>query len=174
MVSGGGDGLGRAMAIGLADAGSQRGSFSRKLEKCEEAAREIEMRGVRVLGLQCDISREEDVARLMGRVLETFGQIDILVNNAGGTWGAWPEDMTFEDWHKVIDLNINGTFCPSQLGCRQRNDQSPKGKDNQYILLCRFKGHRPGVHERHSIQHIQGRNRDLHYGPGREMGQAPD
>jgi NAD(P)-dependent dehydrogenase (short-subunit alcohol dehydrogenase family) len=119
MVSGGGDGLGRAMALGLADAGANVAVFSRKLEKCEAVAREIEARGVGALAVQCDISRQEDVDRLMEQTLQKFAHIDILVNNSGRTWGAEPEDMKFEDWSKVIDLNINGTFRITQAVGRE-------------------------------------------------------
>ncbi len=119
MVSGGGDGLGRAMALGLADAGANLVVFSRKVEKCEAVAREIEERGVGALAVRCDISRQEDVDLLMEQTLKKFAHIDILVNNSGRTWGAEPEDMKFEDWSKVIDLNINGTFRITQAVGRE-------------------------------------------------------
>jgi gluconate 5-dehydrogenase len=110
MISGGGDGIGRAMASGLAEAGSDIVVFSRRLEKCEEVAHEIETLGARALALQCDITREDDVDRVVTQTIKEFSKIDILVNNSGRTWGAAPEEMPYEAWQKVIDLNINGTF----------------------------------------------------------------
>jgi gluconate 5-dehydrogenase len=117
MISGGGDGIGRALATGLAEAGSDVVVFSRRLEKCEETAHEIETGGARALALQCDITRENDVDRVVTQTIKKFNKIDILVNNSGRTWGAAPEEMPFEGWQKVIDLNINGTFrCTQRVG----------------------------------------------------------
>jgi NAD(P)-dependent dehydrogenase (short-subunit alcohol dehydrogenase family) len=117
MISGGADGIGRAMATGLAEAGADIVVFSRRLEKCEEAAHEIEKCGVRALALQCDITRENDVEQVVSQTIKKFEKIDILVNNSGRTWGAAPEEMPYEGWQKVIDLNINGTFrCTQRVG----------------------------------------------------------
>lgn len=110
MVSGGGDGLGQSMALGLADAGADVVVFSRRVEKCEEVAGEIERRGRGALAVRCDIGKQEEIDRLLVQTLQRFGRVDILVNNAGRTWGGPVENMRFEDWCKVIDLNINATF----------------------------------------------------------------
>jgi NAD(P)-dependent dehydrogenase (short-subunit alcohol dehydrogenase family) len=117
MISGGGDGIGRAMATGLAEAGSDIVVFSRRLEKCEEVANEIETIGTRALALQCDITRESDVERVVKETINKFNKIDILVNNSGRTWGAAPEEIPYDAWDKVINLNINGTFrCTQRVG----------------------------------------------------------
>jgi NAD(P)-dependent dehydrogenase (short-subunit alcohol dehydrogenase family) len=117
MISGGGDGIGQAMATGLAEAGSDVVVFSRRLEKCEEVAHEIETIGARALALHCDITRESDVDRVVTQTIKKFNKIDILVNNSGRTWGATPEEIPYEAWQKVIDLNINGTFrCTQRVG----------------------------------------------------------
>jgi len=117
MISGGGDGIGRAMATGLAEAGADIVVFSRRLEKCEETAQAIEDIGTQALALQCDITREDDVDRVVTQTIEKFSKIDILVNNSGRTWGAAPEELPYEAWQKVIDLNINGTFrCTQRVG----------------------------------------------------------
>jgi NAD(P)-dependent dehydrogenase (short-subunit alcohol dehydrogenase family) len=110
IVSGGGDGLGRMLALALGEAGSNVVACSRKLHKCEETARAVEKLGVKALPVQCDITKDEDVDRLVGEVISQFKRIDILVNNAGRTWGAAPEDISMADWQKVIDLNLSGTF----------------------------------------------------------------
>lgn len=115
LVSGGGDGIGRAMAIGLADAGSDVVVFSRRVEKCEAVAGEIEDHGGRALALACDILNEAEIERVVAETLRVFGKIDVLVNNSGRTWGASPEDITFDDWKKVIDLNLNATFRCTQI-----------------------------------------------------------
>jgi NAD(P)-dependent dehydrogenase (short-subunit alcohol dehydrogenase family) len=117
MISGGGDGIGRTMATGLAEAGADIVVFSRRLEKCEEAAHAIEKFGVQALALQCDITSENDVERVVTQTMKKFNKIDILVNNSGRTWGAAPEEMPSDAWQKVIDLNINGTFrCTQRVG----------------------------------------------------------
>ena len=91
--------------------------FSRRLEVCEEVAHEIKKLGVRALAYQCDINREEDVARVVSESLKELNRIDILVNNSGRTWGASPEEIKLEEWRKVIELNINGTFrCTQMVG----------------------------------------------------------
>ncbi len=117
VVSGGGDGLGKMISTGLAEAGSDVVVCSRRREICEEAAHEIEKTGVKTLAVPCDITVNEDVDRLINLTLKSFSKIDVLVNNAGRTWGASPEDIEIENWLKVIDLNVNGTFrCTQQVG----------------------------------------------------------
>lgn len=127
IVTGGGIGLGRVMAIALGEAGSNVVICSRKLEKCEATARDIEKLGVKALGIQCDITREEDVDRVVRETVRRFQNIDILVNNSGRTWGASPEDIQIEDWQKVIDLNITGTFlCTQKIGREMIKQKSGK------------------------------------------------
>lgn len=117
IVTGGGDGLGRIMATSLGEAGSAVVICSRRLEKCEETAHEIEKLGSSALAMQCDINCDQDVDRVVSETLRKFQKIDILVNNAGRTWGGSPEDIKIEDWQKVIDLNITGTFrCTQKVG----------------------------------------------------------
>jgi len=110
IVTGGAVGLGRQMALGLAETGADVVVCSRKIEKCEEMGRQIESLGVRTLALQCDLTLAEEVDQVVKETLKDFGKIDILVNNAGRTWGAPVEELKVEDWKKVIDLNITGTF----------------------------------------------------------------
>jgi NAD(P)-dependent dehydrogenase (short-subunit alcohol dehydrogenase family) len=145
MISGGGDGIGRAMAFGLAEAGSDVVVFSRRIEVCEEVANAIQKLGVRALAFKCDISREEDVARVVSESLKEFKQIDILVNNSGRAWGASPEEIGFDAWQKVIDINIHGTFrCTQAVGremIKQRKGKiinissyaGSRGTDPQYL-----------------------------------------
>jgi gluconate 5-dehydrogenase len=117
MISGGGDGIGRSMALGLAEAGADVIIFSRRLEICGEVAGEIETLDRSALALQCDITSDEDVDRMVRASIEKFGKIDILINNSGRTWGASPEEIPIDAWNKVIDLNINGTFrCIQKVG----------------------------------------------------------
>jgi NAD(P)-dependent dehydrogenase (short-subunit alcohol dehydrogenase family) len=114
IITGGGDGLGRMIATGLAEAGSDIVICSRKLDKCEETAHELEKLGIKSLAIQCDISRDEDLDRVINETGRKFQRIDILVNNSGRTWGGSPEDIQAEDWQRVIDLNLSGTFRVTQ------------------------------------------------------------
>ena len=125
IVTGGAIGLGRQMALGLAEVGANIVICSRKLERCEEMAHEIESLGVKALAFRCDLNKEEEIDHVVKETMKKFGKIDILVNNSGRTWGAPMEELKIEDWKKVIDLNITGTFQFTQkVGremIRQRN-----------------------------------------------------
>ncbi len=119
LISGGGDGIGRAMAVALAEAGSKVVIFSRRIEKCEEVAHEIEKKGGHALAIACDILKEAELENVVSETLQAFGKIDVLINNSGRTWGATPEDIAFDDWKKVIDLNLNATFHCTQIVGRE-------------------------------------------------------
>jgi NAD(P)-dependent dehydrogenase (short-subunit alcohol dehydrogenase family) len=114
IITGGGDGLGQAMALGLAEAGSDVVVCSRKLEKCEATAHSIEAMGRKAMAFKCDVSQEEDIEQVVSQTVKEFQAIDVLVNNSGRTWGGPPEELRLEDWKKVIDVNMHGTFVFSQ------------------------------------------------------------
>jgi NAD(P)-dependent dehydrogenase (short-subunit alcohol dehydrogenase family) len=114
VVTGGGTGLGQQIAIGLAEAGSDIVICSRKLERCQEAAQRIRALGVKALAFRCDLNREEEIDSVVKAAMKEFGKIDILINNAGRTWGKSMEDLELENWRKVMDVNVTGTFLFSQ------------------------------------------------------------
>jgi len=118
IVTGGGTGIGRQMAQGLAEAGANLVLCARKAERCEQAASELEQLGVRAIGLGCDVRDPEQVQHVVGKAVEELGGVDILVNNAGTVWGATPEEMPLEGWQKVIDVNLTGVFLFSQAAGR--------------------------------------------------------
>jgi NAD(P)-dependent dehydrogenase (short-subunit alcohol dehydrogenase family) len=115
IVSGGGTGIGRAIAVGLAQAGASVAVCGRRLEKCEEARDEIKAKtGISALAHSCDISKRDEVDKLVRRVLDHFGRIDILVNNAGVT-STYPFlELPEEEWDRVINTNLKGYFLCSQ------------------------------------------------------------
>jgi NAD(P)-dependent dehydrogenase (short-subunit alcohol dehydrogenase family) len=123
IVTGGGKGIGRQMAQGLAEAGANVVLCARNAERCEQAAGELEQLGVRALGLGCDVRDSEQVQAVVGRTVADFGGVDILVNNAGTVWGATPEDMPLEGWQKVVDVNLTGVFLFSQAAGRAMIDR---------------------------------------------------
>ena len=122
IVTGGGKGIGRQMAQGLAEAGANVVLCARQADRCEQAAAELEQLGVRALGLGCDVRDPEQVAAVVARTVADFGAVDVLVNNAGTVWGAAPEDMPLEGWQKVVDVNLTGVFLFSQAAGRTMID----------------------------------------------------
>jgi NAD(P)-dependent dehydrogenase (short-subunit alcohol dehydrogenase family) len=110
IVSGGSMGLGLQMAEGLAEMGATLVVCARKKERCEEAADALRRRGVQTLALGCDVKDKAAIQQVVDETLAKFGRIDILVNNAGVSWGAPVEDMTLEQWDKVLSTNLTGTF----------------------------------------------------------------
>jgi NAD(P)-dependent dehydrogenase (short-subunit alcohol dehydrogenase family) len=119
IVTGGGKGIGRQLAQGLAEAGADIVVCARQAERCEQAAAELGELGVRTLGLGCDVRDPEQVQEVVARTVADFGRVDILVNNAGTVWGATPEDTPLEGWQKVVDVNLTGVFLFSQAAGRQ-------------------------------------------------------
>jgi gluconate 5-dehydrogenase len=115
IVTGGGRGLGLAMAEALSEAGGKVVICSRKEKTCKEAAQKIVEQGGYGLGLKCDVSRPEDILMVRDIVLRELGRIDILVNNSGATWGAPTEEYPIEGWNKVIGVNVTGTFLCSKI-----------------------------------------------------------
>jgi gluconate 5-dehydrogenase len=114
IITGGSVGLGRQMAEGLAEAGANLVLCARKKERCEQAAEEMRLLGVKTLALGCDVKNSNDVQAVVDATVSQFGGIDILINNAGTSWGAPVEEMRLEHWNKVIETNLTGTFLFSQ------------------------------------------------------------
>jgi gluconate 5-dehydrogenase len=117
IVTGGSIGLGRQIAEGLAEMGARLVLCARKQERCQKAAEELSQLGVEAIALACDVKNPASVEQLVGETLRQFGRIDVLVNNAGISWGAPAEQMTLEEWNKVIETNLTGTFlCAQAVG----------------------------------------------------------
>ena len=142
IVTGGGSGIGRQMATGLAEAGASLVLCARKPERCEEAASELEKLGVRALGMACDVRDSAQVQAVVDRTKTEFGSLDILVNNAGTSWGAPAEDHPLEGWQKVIDVNLTGVFLFSQAAGRVMIDRSG-GKIVNIASVAAFGGAPP-------------------------------
>jgi NAD(P)-dependent dehydrogenase (short-subunit alcohol dehydrogenase family) len=110
IVSGGSMGLGLQMAEGLAEMGATLVICARKKERCEEAAETLRSRGAQTLPLGCDVNDKAAIKQVVDQTLAEFGHIDILINNAGVSWGASVDEMTLEQWDKVLSTNLTGTF----------------------------------------------------------------
>lgn len=115
IMTGAGRGLGRAMALDLAEAGADLIAAARTKEQIEETAEMIRATGRRCIAVQVNITDSASVQTMVDASLAEFGRIDVLVNNAGGATRGWNkplEDITDEQWHKGIDTNLTGAvFC---------------------------------------------------------------
>lgn len=92
---------------------------ARRREWLDETVTEFAGRGFNAIGKVCDVSNEDEVRAVVDSTARHFGSVDILVNNAGVSWGAMPEDMTLEQWQKVIDVNLTGCFLMAQAAGRE-------------------------------------------------------
>ena len=107
------------MAEALADAGARVVICSRKVEACRQVKESIEQKGGEALALSCDVTRPEDVERVVAAAKENFGGVDIVINNSGATWGAPPEEMPLDKFERVMDVNVKGTFLMSQAAGKE-------------------------------------------------------
>jgi NAD(P)-dependent dehydrogenase (short-subunit alcohol dehydrogenase family) len=110
IVTGGGRGIGRAIALGFARYGANVVIASRNVANLEPTEREITALGVECLAVPMSIREPEQVDALVVQTLDRFGAIDCLVNNAGGQFPARPSQISDRGWRAVIDLNLNGTW----------------------------------------------------------------
>jgi NAD(P)-dependent dehydrogenase (short-subunit alcohol dehydrogenase family) len=115
MVTGGGYGIGRQIALAYAKAGASVVIAARKPGPLEETRAEVEKFGGRVVVVPSDISKEADCAQMVERTIATFNHVDILVNNAGIA-GATRRitEMTLAEWQEVIDVNLTGAWLASR------------------------------------------------------------
>ena len=115
IVTGGNGGIGKAIATALASYGANIVIAARNKSKTAEAAKEIaDDYKVRVMGLELDVLREEQIDSMVKRVENDFGRIDILVNNAGIAEGKKPQDVSTAEWDTVLNTNLRGTFLCSK------------------------------------------------------------
>jgi NAD(P)-dependent dehydrogenase (short-subunit alcohol dehydrogenase family) len=114
LVTGGSRGLGLQMAEALGEAGAKIMLTSRKAADLEEAAADLQAKGIDTRWIAADAADPAQVRKVVDETMQRLGQIDILVNNAGATWGAPAEDYPLEAWDKVMNLNIRSVFLYSQ------------------------------------------------------------
>ncbi|WP_422448106.1 glucose 1-dehydrogenase [Thermoanaerobacterium sp. DL9XJH110] len=114
VVTGAGRGIGRSIAGMYAGRGAKVVIADRNFQDAQEKERLIKQEGGEALAVLADVSRPEDVVKLMEKTEERYGRLDILINNAG--FGCWksPYDLTVEEWDSVINTNLRGTFLCSR------------------------------------------------------------
>lgn len=119
IVTGGGRGLGRAIAVGLAQFGADVAIVSRTASELEETARQIRASGRAALVYPSDVSKKANVEQIVGDVAARWGRVDILVNNAGVDAAKPALDYPEEDWDFVLDVNLKGYFLCAQACAKQ-------------------------------------------------------
>jgi NAD(P)-dependent dehydrogenase (short-subunit alcohol dehydrogenase family) len=114
IVTGAAMGLGKAMATGLAQEGAKIVIADVNIEAAEKAAEEIRKENVEVFVIKTDVTNSEDIDNLVDAVMKKFKRIDILFNNAGICIHQKAEEMSYENWLKVMNVNLNSIFLMSQ------------------------------------------------------------
>lgn len=118
LVTGGGQGIGRAFAHALGEAGAAVAVVDLKLDLAEEVAGELEKRGVKSMAIQADVTKPEQVAAMVATIVDAWGSLTIGVNNAGiGLWSD-AESTPYADWLRMIDVDLNSVFLCAQAEAR--------------------------------------------------------
>ncbi len=128
IVTGGGTGIGKRTSLALLQEGYSVALAGRRLEPLQTTVTEAGVSGSRALIVQTDVGDPDSVRALFSRTIETFGRLDVLFNNAGT--GAPPiplEDLTYEQWKAVVDVNLTGAFLCTQEAFKIMKSQKPMG-----------------------------------------------
>ena len=117
-VTGGASGIGKSVAMALAEAGADVAIVDINLEGAEAAAKEIaDAAGSKTIAIQCNVTDKDEVEAMVAKVVDTYGKLDAAFNNAGICLNVPAEEMTYEQWNKVININLNGVFlCATAAG----------------------------------------------------------
>lgn len=143
IVTGGAGALGEACALGLAAYGADIVVTGRTVKTLENVVCEVQKLGRKALAIPCDVSKEEDVAKMVKQTLEQCGRIDILVTVAGLAKRASAEDFPIDDFQQVMDINVRGTFlCAKHVG-KYFAERKQGGKVITISSVRAFAGH-PG------------------------------
>ncbi|HYA97741.1 MAG TPA: SDR family NAD(P)-dependent oxidoreductase [Methylomirabilota bacterium] len=114
LVTGGGAGIGRAIALAYAREGARVAIAGRRREPLEETAKEIRAGGGKALEIACDVVRAADAQRAVAETAKRFGGLNVLVNNAGVVSVSTIESISEQDWDRVIETNLKGPFLMSR------------------------------------------------------------
>ena len=143
LITGGGTGIGRGIALGMAGYGAHLVLASRQVDHLRAVAHEAQAQGVQAFSLRTDVREPAQVQELVQMALDTFGRIDVLVNNAAGSFLSAARKLTHKGWHSVVDTTLHGTFYCCQAVGRQMIEQGG-GKIINITATLHFKG-APGL-----------------------------
>jgi len=128
LVTGAGTGVGRAVALAFLNDGYRVALAGRRKEPLEQTAKEAGAHAKNALVVPTDVGKPDQVNALFDRIRKEFGRIDVIFNNAGGNAPGVPfEDLPFDKWQAVVDVNLTGMFLCAQAAFRMMKDQSPRG-----------------------------------------------
>lgn len=128
LVTGGGSGIGRSAALALQGDGWTVVVTGRRKDELDKTVALAKSGGGKMHAVAADVGKPDEVKRLFGEVKKVFGRLDFLFNNAGMGTPAMPmEDLSYEQWKAVVDVNLTGSFLCAQEAIRMFKSQSPKG-----------------------------------------------
>ena len=128
VVTGAGTGIGKSAALALLKDGYRVVLAGRRQDMLEQAIKEAGAAGERALAVPTDVSNPESVRVLFAKTKQAFGRLDVLFNNAGiGAPGINLEDLTYEQWKNVVDVNLTGPFLCTQEAFKIMKSQDPRG-----------------------------------------------
>ena len=110
VITGGGRGIGAAIAEALAEAGAQVLVAARSADQVDAVASSLRDRGLQALATTCDVAEAESIEALAGTAAQEIGEVHILVNNAGIATSAPLHHLSLEEWNRIITINVTGTF----------------------------------------------------------------
>jgi len=142
VVTGAGDGIGRAIALALAREGADVAVNDVESERAERVSAEISAIGRRSLAVTADVGQGSAVDEMFDRVISSFGTLDILVNNAGIGQRLVAEDITEADWRRVVDVNLTGVFLCSRAAIRVMKPR----RRGQIVNVASIAGKRISIH----------------------------
>ena len=128
IITGAGSGIGRETALAMLQAGYAVALAGRRAERLEETVQAAGEAGSRALAVPTDVADPDSIRALFAKTQERFGRLDVLFNNAGT--GAPPiplEDLTYEQWRTVVDINLTGAFVCTQEAFKMMKAQDPMG-----------------------------------------------
>jgi NAD(P)-dependent dehydrogenase (short-subunit alcohol dehydrogenase family) len=117
-ITGGARGIGKCIAACFVQAGADVALIDINLEDTKETVNELKKYGTKVITVKTDVTKPKQVNNMIKKILDNFGTIDVAVNNAGICVDGDAEEMSFESWKKVIDVNLTGVFLTSQAAGR--------------------------------------------------------
>jgi NAD(P)-dependent dehydrogenase (short-subunit alcohol dehydrogenase family) len=153
LVTGGNSGLGLGMAMALAENGADIAIWGTNVDKNDRAAAELSATGRRVLALRCDVGDHEAVGRAMGETLDALGRLDACFVNAGVPGAGVPfAEFTFEEWRRVMRVNLDGAFSTAQAAVRVMKAQFERDGTGGSIVFSS------------SGSAVEGQQKGQHYG----------